>query len=261
MAAARAVTGAGGDARASRASRVTGVPRATGVPGVTGAPWGGGGAVARTTGKVFFTLDGTDYVCSGSVVASANQDVVLTAAHCVCDGAGHWAAHWTFVPGYADGRAPYGSYPARAFFVPAQWTDDADEADDIAFVAVGTARVDGARRHVAAVVGGQRIGFGRRGGTEAVFGYPQEPPYHGRVLEYCDGPLRPDPYGLADAGLACGLTQGGSGAPWLSGFDPATGLGVISGVTAFRYAWDNVTLYSPDLGPVAQALYARASRT
>src|SRR5262245_43980193 len=29
-----------------------------------GALWTGGGAVARTTGKVFFTLGGRDYLCS-----------------------------------------------------------------------------------------------------------------------------------------------------------------------------------------------------
>jgi hypothetical protein len=92
-----------------------------------------------------------------------------------------------------------------------------------------------------------------------VFGYPEEPPYDGRVLDYCDGTLSADPYGLADAGLACALTEGVSGGPWLSGFDPATGLGVISGVTAFRYTDDNVTLYSADLGPVAQALYNQAA--
>ncbi|MGH3154784.1 MAG: hypothetical protein ACRDOB_29215 [Streptosporangiaceae bacterium] len=92
-----------------------------------------------------------------------------------------------------------------------------------------------------------------------MFGYPEQFPYDGRTLEYCDGTLSPDPYGLADAGLACALTEGGSGGPWLSGFDPATGLGVISGVTAFRYSGDNVTLYSADLGPVAKALYDRAA--
>jgi len=112
---------------------------------------------------------------------------------------------------------------------------------------------------VVAAVGGQPIEFGRRAATEAVFGYPEEPPYDGRVLDYCDGTLSPDPYGLADAGLACALTEGVSGGPWLSGFDPATGLGVISGVTAFRYTDDNVTLYSADLGPVAQALYNQAA--
>jgi hypothetical protein len=80
MAAARAVTPVGqgalqaaepGPAAGSRSGAQT-----LRAPWVTSGPWPGGGAVARTTGKVFFTLDGTDYVCSGSTVASANSDVV-----------------------------------------------------------------------------------------------------------------------------------------------------------------------------------------
>ena len=87
-----------------------------------------------------------------------------------------------------------------------------------------------------------------------MFGYPSAPPYHGRSLDYCDGPLSPDPYGSADEGLDCTLTEGDSGGPWFSGFDPRTGRGVITGVTTFRYsgaARTTLTLYSADLGPVA----------
>jgi hypothetical protein len=64
---------------------------------------------------------------------------------------------------------------------------------------------------------------------------------------------------LADEGIACAMTEGGSGGPWLSEFDPRTGLGVISGVTTFRYSGQDRPLYSAGLGPVAQALYERAA--
>jgi hypothetical protein len=227
--------------------------------GVAGMPWAGGGAVARTTGRVFFTLNGTAYACSGSAVASAGQDVVMTAAHCVSDGAGHWATHWTFVPGYDDGREPYGSYPARSFYVPAPWSADANENDDFAFVTVGPAQVNGAAQQLGAAVGGQQIEFGSRAATEAVFGYPSEPPYNGQSLDYCQGALQPDPFGFPDEGIGCTMTEGGSGGPWLSDFDPRTGLGVITGVTTFRYSGENLTLYSADLGTVAKALYDQAS--
>src|SRR5687768_484984 len=36
---------------------------------VTGATWTGGGDVVKTTGKVFFTLNGSRYTCSASAVA------------------------------------------------------------------------------------------------------------------------------------------------------------------------------------------------
>jgi hypothetical protein len=213
---------------------------------------------------VFFTLDGTDYSCSGSTVASANADVVMTAAHCVSDGDGGWATNWIFVPGYRDGQAPYGRYPARTYFTASQWRTGADEDDDVAFVTVNPARVQGVKhsvkRRVVDAVGGQRIEFGDRAATEVLFGYPAEPPFDGRRLDYCDGSLSPDPFGSADEGMPCTMTEGGSGGPWFSGFDPVTGLGTITGVTAFRYAGDALTLYSTDLGPVAQSLYEQAER-
>jgi hypothetical protein len=248
-------------ARMAAASRGLGVPD---VSGGSGVPWAGGGAVARTTGRVFFTLDNEKFSCSGSAVASENQDVVMTAAHCVSDGAGHWATHWTFVPGYTDGREPYGSYPARTYYVPAQWSSGADEDDDVAFVVVGpaltgTGRAHEVRERVGQAVGGQPIEFGDRDAAEAVFGYPSEPPYTGQRLDYCEGTLQPDPFGTPDEGIACAMTEGGSGGPWLSDFDPRTGTGVITGVTTFRYSGQDRILYSAGLGPVAEALYERAS--
>ena len=71
----------------------------------------------RTTGKVFFTMDAQDYVCSAAVVASPAADVVITAAHCVKNGTGSWAVNWTFVPGFTRGSRPYGSWTAHHFFV------------------------------------------------------------------------------------------------------------------------------------------------
>jgi hypothetical protein len=40
---------------------------------------------------------------------------------------------------------------------------------------------------------------------------------------------------------------------------PICRLGVITGVTTFRYSGQDRNLYSADLGPVAQAWYERAS--
>jgi hypothetical protein len=235
-------------------------------PWVAGARWTEEGAVSRTTGRVFFTLDGTDYSCSGSTVAGASADVVITAAHCVSDGQSEWATHWIFVPGYRDGDEPYGAYPARAFFAADGWQHGADEDDDVAFVAVGLGNggigfdSKGTGLHVVDVVGGQQIQFGSRAATEMLFGYPSVGRYHGRYLDYCDGALSPDPYGSPDAGIECTMTEGASGGPWFSGFDPLTGLGTITGVTTFRYSASGVTLYSVDLGSVARTLYDEAER-
>jgi hypothetical protein len=224
-----------------------------------GSAWKRGGLVARTTGRVFFVLAGRDYTCTGSTVGGASPDVVVTAAHCVSDGAGGWAADWTFIPGYRTGRAPYGAFVAKTFFVSARWASGANPDDDIAFVAVRPARVGGAVRTVASI-GSQPIAFGYRGGSAWAFGYPAEAPYDGGQLDYCSGRLTPDPYGAADSGLPCTMTEGDSGGPWLSDFDPGTGMGVITGVSSFKYTGQTRLLYSANLGSVAEALYRRAEK-
>jgi hypothetical protein len=226
---------------------------------VRGASWTGGGLVARTTGRVFFTMGGVDYACSGSTVSGASPSVVVTAAHCVSDGAGSWAANWRFIPGYVAGRAPYGVYAAVTFYVARAWASGADEDDDVAFVVTRpVASSFSPAAAVGTVVGEQPISFGPRGGAESVFGYPALRPYDGSRLDYCSGRVSPDPYGGSDAGLGCAMTEGDSGGPWLSSFDPRRGAGTITGVTSFKYYGQSRMLYSANLGPIARTLYTRA---
>jgi V8-like Glu-specific endopeptidase len=226
-----------------------------------GALWNHGGAVARTTGKVFFTLGSHDYVCSGSTVASANAAVVVTAGHCVKDGTGSWAANWTFVPGYANGKAPYGAYTARRFYVARQWSTHASNDYDVAFITLNQATVGGTRIAAVREVGGQGIEFGSQPARENAFGYPADPPYNGQKLAYCSGTVRPDPYQwTTDTGLRCAMTAGSSGGPWLSSFNQAAGTGIIASVSSFKYSTNSQILYGPALGSTAQALYQAAER-
>jgi hypothetical protein len=78
-------------------------------------------APTRTKGKVFFTDDGRNYVCSGTAVLSGNDSVVWTAGHCVHDGASNFHTNWTFVPAYADGSRPYGTWTARTLLTTNGW--------------------------------------------------------------------------------------------------------------------------------------------
>ncbi|WP_243772511.1 trypsin-like serine peptidase [Actinomadura barringtoniae] len=230
--------------------------RAAAAAGQAGALWTGGGAVARTTGKVFFTIGGRDFLCSGSTVRSANRDVVVTAGHCVKDGKGAWADNWIFVPGYRDGDSPYGGYTARRMFTPDQWSEHADGDFDVAMVAV--AQADG--RHVVDVAGGQRLAFGgpREAHTHA-FGYPASGRWNGKRLAYCDGTPAPDRHaGTTGRGLRCDLTTGSSGGPWLTGLDPATGLGTVVSVNSFKYADDHATMYGPHFGDAVRRAYDQA---
>jgi V8-like Glu-specific endopeptidase len=59
-------------------------------------------------GKVFFTLQGTDYVCSGNAIAAVNENTIATAGHCLNSGPGDFASRLTFVPAYENGAAPFG---------------------------------------------------------------------------------------------------------------------------------------------------------
>lgn len=68
---------------------------------VIGASWTKGGQVVTTTGKVLFTLNSGDYICTGTVVTDGTngRSIAISAAHCAWDGAdGGFARNWTFIP-------------------------------------------------------------------------------------------------------------------------------------------------------------------
>ncbi|NUS03558.1 MAG: trypsin-like serine protease, partial [Nonomuraea sp.] len=264
------LSGLTGDAGLRAAPHLTGGRTAVGLPRrhrtsarpvapTIGSRWNTGGAVTKTTGRVFLTLAGADFVCSASTVKSANRDLVVTAGHCVKDGPGEWAENWTFVPGYATGGAqPYGQYAARRMFVAEPWSRGGQDDYDIGMVALATS----GGRHAADVVGAQDIAFNaRRGGQAFGFGYPADPPYDGDHLVYCAGRLRDDPYKQTrDQGLGCDMTAGSSGGPWMTVFDPATGRGTITSLSSFKYSDDQRTMYGPYFGDAARNLYTAAAR-
>lgn len=232
-------------------------------PDSDGERWNDGGRVARTTGKVYLTMDGRDFTCSASVVDSANGSTLVTAGHCAKDGRGSWARNWTFVPGYADGSGPHGKFTARDLMVAPQWANRADDSYDFAMVVLN--RDGGAS--VQDRVGAQRIAFDtwteqrvRDGVQVYTFGYPAASPFNGRHLHYCSGRTVPDTGGTTANGVRCTMTQGSSGGPWFTGFDPGTGQGTISSVVSFKYADDRNTQYGPRLGAEAERLFDHANQ-
>ncbi|WP_327044547.1 hypothetical protein OG320_22675 [Microbispora sp. NBC_01189] len=243
--------GAGGATRTRQAAMM---PPAT----TSGTHWAAGGSVTRTTGRVFLTMNGVDFVCSASAVRSANRDVVVTAGHCVKDGSGAWAENWTFVPGYDQGRQPYGVFPARRMFVAGPWSRSGNDDYDVGMVAVD----DQDGRHLTDVVGGQPLGFDTPQGRRTYgFGFPADPPYDGERLLYCAGMPHGDPQGQTrDQGLRCDLTAGASGGPWLSGFDPGSGRGTLTSVSSFKYSNDQRTMYGPHFGSAVRDLFRGAEQ-
>ncbi|MEU7696646.1 hypothetical protein AB0B00_39655, partial [Microbispora hainanensis] len=70
----------------------------------------------KTTGKVFFTgADGKPHWCSATALQSTYKNVVATAGHCVYDTKSNKTTldNWVFVPGYYEGKTPWGIYVGK----------------------------------------------------------------------------------------------------------------------------------------------------
>ncbi|MFD5394998.1 peptidase [Streptomyces sp. NPDC127097] len=234
------------------------LPRAAApLPGAlpqAGGPWTGGGAVVKTTGRVFFTYQGRNASCSGDAVTSGNKSTVITAGHCV-KLQGAWHTNWVFVPGYHDGQAPYGKWPASKTLATPQWTASEDINYDVGAAVV--APLDG--KKLTDVVGGQGLSF-NSGYSKAMyaFGFPAAAPYDGSKLIYCSGTTFKDPLFSQDHGLSCNMTGGSSGGPWFTSFDEKTGTGLQSSVNSFGYQFWANTMFGPYFGDDAKNLYNTA---
>lgn len=236
----------------------TAAPRPKRQADFEGGLYTGGGAVVRTTGKVFFTLAGSDYVCSGSSTQAANESLVQTAGHCLNEGPGDFATNFTFVPAYDRGSAPYGQFAATELLTTTQWADQGDLDYDVGYAVVGPS----GGRTLADAVGAQGVGFNlARGAYTYAFGYPAAAPYDGEELAWCHGTVAQDTYGGSqDQGLVCDMTGGSSGGPWFSGYDETTGLGTLTSVNSFKYNLgpQSDRMFGPYLGSVVQAVYQQA---
>ncbi|MDN5686948.1 MAG: hypothetical protein L0G94_09805 [Brachybacterium sp.] len=215
-----------------------------------------GTAAAGTdhVGKVFFTVDGTDYVCSGNAVASGNGSTVSTAGHCV-NSAGTWADNWVFAPGYDEGSTPYGLWGASDLYATDQWVSTEDMNYDIAFAVV---EPESGSANLTDAVGGSGIEFNtRRGALYTSYGYPAAAPFDGESLEQCQGLGSDDTIGgTDDQAIDCDMTGGSSGGPWFVGEDAS---GYQISVNSFGYTTQPDVMYGPYLGDVAQDIYEAAA--
>jgi V8-like Glu-specific endopeptidase len=228
--------------------------------GFGGGYYTGGGKVVQTTGKVFFTLAATNYVCSGSSTIAANQSLVQTAGHCLNEGPGAFATNFTFVPAYKNGSAPYGQFVATNLFTSTQWANGGDLNYDIGYAKVGTS----GGRTLTAAVGAQGVGFNlARGASMYSFGYPAASPYNGQSLAWCNGPVTADTWGgSADQGMVCNMTGGSSGGPWFINYSESTGIGTLNSLNSFKYNGGPLSnrMFGPYFGSVIQGVYDQAQR-
>ncbi|MEV7832021.1 peptidase [Streptomyces subrutilus] len=219
-----------------------------------GGAWTGGGAVVKTSGRVFFTMGDRTASCSGDSITSANGSTVITAGHCV-KYQGAWHTNWVFVPAYDNGNAPYGQWSATKTFATDQWAASEDMNTDVGLAVV--APLNG--RTLSQAVGAQGILF--NGGYNKrmySFGFPAAAPYDGTKLVYCSGNSGKDFLLTKDHSLSCNMTGGSSGGPWFQDFDEATGLGTQVSVNSFGYTFLPNRMYGPYFGNEAKAAYDKA---
>ncbi|MEU4211039.1 peptidase [Streptomyces sp. NPDC026206] len=224
-----------------------------------GGPWTGGGAVTRTSGRVFFTFQNRTASCSGNAVTSKNGSTVLTAGHCV-KYQGSWHTNWVFVPGYHDGQSPHGRWTATKTMTTPQWSENEQTGMNFDVGAAVVGPVDG--KKLTDVVGAQGLEF-NGGYNKAMysFGFPAASPYDGTRLIHCSGTSSKDFLLTKDHGLGCNMTGGSSGGPWFTSFDEATGTGLQSSVNSFGYTFLPNRMFGPYFGDEAKALYDRAQST
>ncbi|MEV0963179.1 peptidase [Streptomyces sp. NPDC049910] len=219
-----------------------------------GGPWTGGGAVVKTSGRLFFTFQGRNSSCSANAVTSQNGSTVMTAGHCV-KYQGSWHTNVVFVPAYDNGQAPYGQWTATKTLTTPQWEATEDINHDIG--AAVLAPLNGQK--LTAVTGAQGIQF--NGGYNKqmyAFGFPAVSPYDGSKLIYCSGNSSKDWLFTQDHSLGCNMTGGSSGGPWFTGFNETAGTGLQVSVNSFGYIFLPNRMFGPYFGNEAKALYDRA---
>ncbi|TFC82434.1 hypothetical protein E3T28_06695 [Cryobacterium sinapicolor] len=205
-------------------------------------------------GKVFFTLGGSDYVCSGNAISAANESTVATAGHCVNEGPGAFASRLVFVPAYENGTAPFGQWNATELYAPTQWTSGGDITYDTGF-AIVSSPTDAS---LSDTVGASGVAFNDgRGLTYAAFGYPAAAPFTGNTLQSCSGTATDDPYAQSESqGIPCDMTGGSSGGPWFIGSGSA---GYQNSVNSFGYNNVANTMFGPYWGSVIESAYDAAA--
>lgn len=208
-----------------------------------------------TVGKVFFTDNGANYVCSASI---AGNNTVWTAGHCVFNSVRKtWHTNWVFVPGYYDGNAPRGYWYARELWALNGWINGTNNAGHDIGMAV-------LNRDASGFSVAQRFGAlgymanASRNQLFTSFGYPAAAPYNGLRMAYCQDWLRRTDatYNPATNGMGCDHTGGSSGGPWLVQYTYNSLSGnYVNGVNSYKYNNDPYSMYSPYFGDAAINLY------
>ena len=234
-----------GRPRARRGGSLITAPKGT----PTAAPFSG----SPTTGVLFYTTGGKGHFCTASVVDSTADDLALTAAHCVYSKG--FATNIEYVPGYHDGKQPYGVWPVRTITVASGWKLSHDPDLDFAFLTLASI----AGRPIQARTGGLTIGF-TRWNSEKI----EAIGHNDSEAEPIRCATRSFRFRTGQMEFYChGFWTGTSGGPWIIGYDAKNGTGTVFGVIGGYelggdYEWAS---YSAYFGSAAKLLFEQVERT
>lgn len=221
----------------------------------SGASWPNNlGEIYSAEGKVFFSMSGGNWVCSGTVVDDgvANRSIVLTAGHCAYDETVNnsdngFASNWMFVPRY-DATPTVNCFTnsttcwtAEELVVHSGWATAGGFTTtavqhDWAFAVI--APVNGANLDTQfgafPIAASSSYNANRQ---VFAFGYPAAGRYKGRDLTYCAGPLGFDPYtSNTTYRLTCNMTGGSSGGGWFVDFTTNGNSGTLASLNSYGYS-------------------------
>jgi V8-like Glu-specific endopeptidase len=189
------------------------------------------------------------HFCTASVVHSAHGDLAVTAAHCVTGNQGQIV----FVPGYVNGKKPYGVWQVTAVYTDQAWQSSRDPDDDVAFLRLSDAS---GGVPIEDVTGAEQLGIGwQEPALVQVIGYPDD----------ADQPVLcanwTKLFSPTQLEFDCGgYTDGTSGGPFLADVSAASGQGTVTGVIGgYEQGGDTPQVsYASVFGQSVAALYQRA---
>jgi V8-like Glu-specific endopeptidase len=200
-----------------------------------------------------FTVSGGKlgpHFCTASVVHSAGGDLAVTAAHCV---SGVQSQQVVFVPGYANGKEPYGVWPVAAVYTDQDWQSSQNPDDDVAFLRLSDAS---GGVPVENVTGAERLGTDWPApALVRVIGYPGDADQPLSCVNWAKS------FSPTQLEFDCdGYTDGTSGGPFLVGASGASGQGTVIGVIGgYQQGGDTSEVsYAAAFGAAVKALYQRA---
>lgn len=210
-------------------------------------------ATALRVGALFEHDASGEHFCTASVVASPGEDLLVTAAHCLNDGSGSGnRSDIVFVPDYHDGVAPYGIWTPQRLIVAPQWANAADPDYDVGFVVLEPH----GGQNIQQLLGANKLGFDT--GYQQlvrVTGYPSSADSPITCLNWTTR------RSATQMEFDCdGYSDGTSGSPWVTDYDPRSRTGTIVGIIGgYQEGGDTPSVsYSDYLSDGIHQLYDQA---